>query len=66
MRNDFSVRFALEGCTGLGKLGTNLAVVLDDAVVNNDDGANLVRMGVSFNRLTVCGPSRMSNAYLAR
>ena len=62
--DDFGVGFGDERVAELLELALQVEVILDDAVVNDDDlaGAVLVRMCVLLCRPAVRGPSRVSDA----
>ena len=64
VRDDFGIRFGDECVAELLQLVLQVEVVLDDAVVHDDDlaGAVLVRMGVLFGRPAVRGPARVADA----
>jgi hypothetical protein len=51
----------IAGELGIPKVRPQLGVVLDDAVVNDDDLALLVRMGVATRRGAVRGPARVAD-----
>src|SRR5580765_4176470 len=64
MRDDLGVRFGDECVALLLQLSLQRQVVLDDAVVDDDDAARAVamRMRVLFGRPTVRRPSRVAEA----
>src|SRR6476620_32701 len=68
MRQNLGVGLGFEGVAFGGELFPELKVVLDYAVVNDNDlaGAIAVRMGVFFCRPPVGSPSGMSYAVNAR
>ena len=65
--NDFSVGLCSKAVAFLGKLFLQRDVVLDDAVVddNNLSGAVAVRMCVLFCRTAMCSPSGMADSIRA-
>src|SRR4029079_16407056 len=67
MRDDFGVRFGDERVALLLELALQRQVVLDDAVVDDDDGARAIamRMRVLFSRPSVRRPSRVAEAVRA-
>ena len=64
VRDDFGVGFRLELVSLGDQLALDLEIVLDDAVVDDDDAAGAVamRMRVFFGRPAVRGPSRVAEA----
>ena len=68
VRDDFGVGLGLELVPFGDQLALDLEVVLDDAVVHDDDaaGAVAVRMGVLLGRTAVRGPARVAEAVDAR
>ena len=67
MRHDLRVRFCDEAVTLLLQFSLQIEVVLDDAVVNDDDVARAITMGVRvlFGRPAVGGPSCVPQPVLA-
>ena len=68
VRDDLRVRLGDERVALGDQLALQLEVVLDDAVVDDDDAAVAVavRMGVLLGRPAVRGPARVADAELAR
>ena len=66
MRNEFGIGFGTELVIALEQGGAQVEVILDDAVMDDGDGAGLVRMGVALGRTAVRGPSRMADADATR
>ena len=64
MRNDFGICFRDETMIRLTQSLFELKIVLDDAVMNNDDtpGTVAVWMRVLLSWTTMCGPARMSDS----
>ena len=62
VRNEFGIGFGTELVVALEQGGAQVEVILDDAVVDDGDGAGLMRMGVALGRTAVRGPSRMADA----
>ena len=64
VRDDFGIRFGDEFVAELLQLVLQVEVVLDDAVVHDDDlaGAVLVRMGVLFSRPAMRSPAGVADA----
>src|SRR5216683_3172360 len=67
MGHDFRVRFGGERVTFLLQLFLELEVVLDNAVVDDNDfaGAVAMRMGILLSRTAMRGPARMTDAVSA-
>ena len=67
VRDDFGVGFGDELVALVLELVLQLEVVLDDAVVDDDDlaGAVAVRVRVFFGRPAVRGPARVADAVVA-
>src|SRR5258708_26134781 len=67
MGDDFGVSFGGELVSFFDELFLRAEIVLNDAVVDNDDlsGAVAMRMGVFFGRTSVRGPARMADAVAA-
>ncbi len=64
MGDDFSIRFSHKLVIGLAQLLFELEIIFDDAVVNYDDAAGAIAMGMSvfFSRPAVSGPACVANA----
>ena len=62
MGNEFGIGFGTELVVALEQVGAQVEVILDDAVVDDGDGAGLVRVGVALGGTAVRGPSRMADA----
>src|SRR5260370_5359699 len=67
MGHDFRVCFGGERVTFLLQLFLELEVVLDNAVVDDDDfaGAVAMRVGILLSRTAMRGPARMTDAVSA-
>ena len=66
MDDGFGVGVGLELVAALRKLGLELAIVLDDAVVHDRDLGAHVRMRVALGRPTVRRPARVADAGVPR
>jgi hypothetical protein len=63
MGDDFGVGLALEGVAATNQQSSfSCQVVFDDAVVDNDERAGLVGMGVGFRRAAVGRPAGVADA----
>ena len=62
MRNDLGVGFALEGVPQVTEVVPQLDVIFDDPVVDHDDGAGLVGVGVGLRWPAMGGPAGVADA----
>ncbi len=62
MGDDLAIRFGAEVGTALGELLFQFEVIFNDAVVDDDDIASAMRMGIGLRRPTMSCPTRVANA----
>ena len=68
VNDGFGVGLGHELMTALGELLSQIEVVFDDAVMDNDDLASTVevRMGILLGRPTVCSPACVADTVVSR